>query len=227
MPDVVEGPSYAPLSCGKATYLVVLLHGRGADGDDMIDIALNWQPIIPKAEFLAAHAPFPCENLARGRQWFNVEDRSPDKIFAGIRATAPLLDAFLDELLAKRRLDDSRLALVGFSQGAMMALHIGLRREKQIAGVVAFSGALHGVEALAAEVHSRPPVLLVHGEDDAVVPFSSLAQAKSALEGAGVPAKAVPRPGLGHFIDDEGVSLAGEFLSEILSRKKAEADQST
>lgn len=220
----LEGPSYAPLSCGKAVYLVVLLHGRGADGDDLIDLALNWQPILPKAEFLAAHAPFPCDPAPKGRQWFSVEDRESEKMLAGIRATAEILDPFLDALLAKRRLDESHLALVGFSQGAMMALHVGLRRKTAIGGIVAFSGALYGADALEAEIQSRPPVLLIHGDADPVVPVASLANAQAALEAAAVPVKSVIRPKLGHSIDDEGVNLAGEFLCNVLKPKKAEAD---
>ncbi len=224
MPIDLEGPSYAPLSCGKAVYLVVLLHGRGANGDDLIDLALNWQPILPKAEFLAAHAPFPCDPAPKGRQWFSVEDRAPEKILAGIRAAAEILDPFLDQLLAKRRLDDSHLALVGFSQGAMMALHVGLRRKKQIGAIVGFSGALHGAEALGAEIQSRPPVLLIHGEADAVVPFASHESARTALEASAVPVTSIARPKLGHTIDDEGVTLAGEFLCNALKPKKAEAE---
>lgn len=221
----LKGPSYAPLSCGKAVYLVVLLHGRGADGDDLIDLALNWQPILPKAEFLAAHAPFPCDQAPQGRRWFSVEDPAPEKILAGIRTAAEMLDSFLDDLLAKRRLDDSHLALVGFSQGAIMALHVGLRRQKPIGAVVAFSGVLHSADVLEAEIRSRPPVLLIHGDADPVTPVASLAKARATLEAAAVPVTSVARPKLGHSIDDEGVKLAGDFLCGVLSRKKANPDQ--
>ena len=136
----LEGPSLAALSCGKAVWLVVILHGVGADGNDVIDLALNWQPIIPKAEFVALHAPFPFDQAPTGKQWFSIADRSPDKVRDGIREAAAILDPCLDELLAKRRLDDSHLALVGFSQGAMMALHVGMRRKKKIAGRRGFLG---------------------------------------------------------------------------------------
>jgi phospholipase/carboxylesterase len=220
----LEGPSLAALSCGKAARLVVLLHGVGADGNDLIDLALNWQPIIPKAEFMALHAPFPFDQAPTGKQWFSIADRSPDKILQGLRAAASILDSCLDELLAKRRLDDSHLALVGFSQGAMMALHVGLRRKKKICGLVAFSGALVAPEILGAEIASKPPVLLVHGEADEVVPFAAMAEAKAALTAAEVPVKALRRRGLGHVIDDDGVIAAGDFLTAHLVAKKAEAD---
>ncbi len=220
----LEGPSLAALSCGKAAWLVVLLHGVGADGNDLIDLALNWQPIIPKAEFVALHAPFPFDQAPTGRQWFSIADRSPERLLDGIRTAAAILDPCLDELLAKRRLDASHLALVGFSQGAMMALHVGLRRKTRIAGIVAFSGALIGSETLAREATSRPPVLLVHGEADDVVPFAAMAEAKAALAGAEVPVKALRRPGLGHAIDDDGVIAAGDFLTHRLVVEKAAAD---
>jgi phospholipase/carboxylesterase len=220
----LEGPSLAALSCGKAVWLVVLLHGVGADGNDLIDLALNWQPIVPKAEFVALHAPFPFDQAPTGKQWFSIADRSPDTILAGIRTAASILDPCLDELLAKRRLDDSHLALVGFSQGAMMALHVGLRRKKKIAGIVAFSGALVAPETLGTEIASRPPVLLVHGEADAVVPFAAMTEAKDALKAAEVPVKALRRRGLGHAIDDDGVIAAGDFLVQNLAIKKVAAD---
>ena len=125
-------------------------------------------------------------------------------------------------LLAKRRLDASHLALVGFSQGAMMALHVGLRREKQIGGIVAFSGALREAEILRAEIRSRPPVLLVHGDADDVVPFAAMAEAKATLEALTVPVKSMARPGLGHSIDDAGVIAAGDFLRGVLTPKTAD-----
>jgi phospholipase/carboxylesterase len=220
----LEGPSLPALSCGKAVWLVVLLHGIGADGNDLVDLALNWQPIVPKAEFVALHAPFPFDQAPTGRQWFSVADRSPDKILAGIRAAAAILDPCLDEMLAKRRLDESHLALVGFSQGAAIALHVGLRRKRPIAGIVAFSGRLVAPELLSAEIKSRPPVLLVHGEADDVVPFEAFGRAKEALEAAEVPLETLRRPGLGHVIDDDGVIAAGDFLTKHLVAKKAAED---
>jgi phospholipase/carboxylesterase len=223
-PDL-EGPSLPALSCGKAAWLVVLLHGVGADGDDLIDLALNWQPIIPKAEFVALHAPFPFDQAPTGRQWFSIADRSPDKILDGIRTAASILDPCLDAMLGKRRLDESHLALVGFSQGAMTALHVGLRRKTAIAGIVAFSGALVAPERLGPEITARPPVLLVHGASDDVVPFAAMTAAKEALKAAEVPVKALRRPGLGHAIDDDGVIAAGDFLTaRLVVAKKASAD---
>jgi phospholipase/carboxylesterase len=223
MPLDLDGPSLAPLSCGKAVYLVVLLHGVGANGDDLIGLALNWQPIIPQAEFIALNAPFPCDFAPDRRQWFSVADRTPEKLLQGAREAASILDPTFDDLLAKRRLEPSHLALVGFSQGAMMALYVGLRREKQIGGIVAFSGALRGVDLLRTEIRSRPPILLIHGDADDVVPYAAMAEAKAALQALSVPVKSMTRAGLGHGIDDDGVIAAGDFLTSVLSRKSADA----
>ena len=216
MPITLEGPSLAPLSCGKAVYLVVLLHGMGSDGQGLIDIALNWQPTSPKAEFVAPHGPFACDG---GRQWFNTETQSLEAQLAATREAAAILDTYLDELLAARRLDDSHLALLGFSQGAALALHVGLRRQKPIAGIVAFSGSLPFPELVPEEMRIKPPVLLVHGEADPIVPFESMRTTKDALKALDVPVRALKRPGLGHAIDDDGVIAADDFLIKNLVPK--------
>lgn len=219
MVAIVEGPKIAALSCGKPAYLVVLLHGPGSDGQAVIDQALNWAPTMPKADFVAAEAPIP--SPGGGKQWFPTADFTAAAINDGLRTTAPLLDTFLDDMLAARRLPDSHLALVGFSQGAILALHVGVRRAKQMAAVVAFSGALFDEAALAAEIRSRPEVLMIHGEDDASVPYSAMLATKEQLKAAGVPAKSKKRPGLAHGFDDDGIVIAGDFLSAYVVHKPA------
>jgi phospholipase/carboxylesterase len=216
MPLMLDGPRLAPLAGGRATSLVVILHGVGANGSDIIHLARFWQRLLPQTEFIAPDAPFPCGYAPFGRQWFSLEDRSPEVLLAGLRDTAPVLASFLDGLLTGRGLDNSCLALAGFSQGAAMALYAGLCRQEQIAGIAAFSGALPPAPALAGDFCSKPPVLLVHGELDAVVPFRSLAVTKAILEHAGVPVKTVVRPGLGHEIDETGARQAADFLSAAL-----------
>ena len=213
----LDGPRFAPLSGGKALSLVVLLHGVAANGGDLLDLARAWRQFVPEAEFIAPNAPFPCDYAPEAWQWFSLQDRAPEKLLAGLREAIAMLDRFFDELLASRGLGESRLALAGFSQGAATALHAGLHRQKQIAGIVAFSGALPGAAQLMGEIASKPPVLLVHGEADTVVPFHAMANAKAGLEALGVKVRAVARPGLGHAIDGAGIALAGDFLREVLA----------
>jgi phospholipase/carboxylesterase len=212
----LTGSRHPPHAGGPPRQLVVLLHGVGADGSDLISLASYWAPLVPDAEFCAPDAPYPCDMAPFGRQWFSLQDRSPAAILAGVRATAPILDAFLDDALAERGLASSQLALVGFSQGTMMSLYVAPRRAAPVAGVVGYSGALVGADALARELRSRPPVLLVHGDADDVVPPSALPLAVSRLEAAGIAVESVLRPGLGHSIDETGLRRGIAFLRRVL-----------
>jgi phospholipase/carboxylesterase len=212
----LEGPRRPPRAGGKPKSLVVLLHGLGADGNDLISLASYWAPLLPETEFSSPNAPFPCDMAPIGYQWFSFQERTREAVLAGVRAAAPFLDAFLDEALEARGLDESRLALVGFSQGAMMSLHVGLRRAKPVAGIVGYSGRLIGEDVLADELRSKPPVLLMHGTADELVPFESLALAEKSLTVLGVPVTTVRRPGLGHGIDEIELAKGGEFLKRVL-----------
>ena len=214
----LDGPGFGPAAGGRARSLVVLLHGLGADGHDLIQLAPHWAELLPSTAFVSPHAPFPCDMAPYGRQWFSLQDRDPHRIRSGVAAAAPILDAFLDATLEAHRLDESALALVGFSQGTMMSLHVAPRRARAIAGVVGFSGALVGAEDLATELRSTPPVLLVHGDADQVVPFSAMAAAQSALSAAGVEVTTERRPGLPHSIDEVGLEKAAAFLARRLPR---------
>ncbi|HEX9534300.1 MAG TPA: prolyl oligopeptidase family serine peptidase [Stellaceae bacterium] len=213
----LSGPSRPPASGGKPRRLVILLHGLGADGNDLIGLAPYWARLLPEAEFLSPNAPFPCDMAPYGYQWFSSQDRSPEAVLGGVRAAAPILDAFIDEALEERGLDSRELALVGFSQGTMMSLFVGLRRAAPIAGIVGFSGRLLAPELLTSELRSRPPILLVHGTEDPLVPYSSLAAAESTLKAAGVPVETVTSVGIGHSIDDQGVRRGGQFLKNVLN----------
>ena len=213
----LSGPSCPPASGGKPRRLVILLHGLGADGSDLIGLAPYWARLLPRAEFLSPNAPFPCDMAPYGYQWFSSQDRSPEAVLGGVRAAAPILDAFIDEALEERGLGSSDLALVGFSQGTMMSLFVGLRRAEPVAGIVGFSGRLLAPELLASEVRSRPPILLIHGTEDPVVPHSSLAAAENELKAAGVPVETVSSVGIGHSIDDQGLRRGGQFLKNVLS----------
>jgi phospholipase/carboxylesterase len=216
----LTGPSRPPVSGAKPTRLVILLHGLGADGNDLIGLQQYWGPLVPEAEFVSPNAPYPCDMAAYGHQWFSVQDRSPSSVLAGVRAAAPSLDAYIDDEIGKRGLDDGDAALVGFSQGTMMALFLGLRRAKPLAGILGYSGRLIAPDLLAGELRSRPPVLLVHGTEDPMVPFASMADAEAALKRAGVPVETLACAGIEHSIDPEGLERGGRFLREVLSAPK-------
>ncbi|MGH7038939.1 MAG: alpha/beta hydrolase [Stellaceae bacterium] len=213
----LSGPSHGPAAGGKPRRLVLLLHGLGADGNDLIGLAPYWSKLLPEAEFLSPNAPFPCDFAPYGYQWYSVQDRSPEAQLAGVRAAAPILDGFIDEVLALRGLAARDLALVGFSQGTVMALFAGLRRAEPVAGIIGFSGRLVAPELLASEVRARPPVLLVHGTEDPMISYQEMAAAETALKTAGITVESLTCPGLGHAIDEQGLTRGGRFLQQALA----------
>jgi phospholipase/carboxylesterase len=207
----LDAVHWGPASKGEVRQLVVLCHGLGADGFDLIDLAPSWQHACPDALFASVHAPFQHDS-GIGRQWWSVADRSPPVVEAGVRTAAPYLHGFIDAELARLGLPAEAYAIMGFSQGAMMALFAGLRRKAAPRAVLAFSGALVAPDALAGELANRAPVLLVHGEADEAVPVSRSHDAEAALIEAGVPVEAHYIPRLGHGIDDTGISLGALAL---------------
>ena len=209
----LSGPSFGPAAGGKPRRLVILLHGYGSDGNDLLGLAPHWARQLPDTEFLSPHAPFPCEAAPFGRQWFGFEGRSESMLLAETQTAAGILDAFIDAELARRNLAEDGLALVGFSQGTMMALHVAPRRARAVAAVVGYSGMLIAPQLLAAEIKSTPPMLLVHGTADPVVAYTSLATAEAALGGVGIAVKTVTRPGLAHGIDEQGLAVGGNFIA--------------
>lgn len=210
----LSGPIRKPRSGGPAKQLVIVLHGWGADGPNLIDLADMFAEFLPDAYFVAPNAPFVCEVNPYGYQWFSLQDRHPAHMLDGTRKAAEILNAFIDEQLKALGLDNSKLALVGFSQGTMTGLHVAARRTPAMAAFVGFSGAMIGADTLSKEIGSRPPVCLIHGQEDDVVPFASMAHATGALKDHGVDVISHPRPFLGHSIDLEGIRIAGEFLKE-------------
>jgi len=217
----ITGPSFGPAAGGKPQRLVVLLHGFGADGNDLLGLAPYWARDLRETEFIAPHAPFPCEAAPFGRQWFGFEGRDEATILAETRTAAGMLDVFLDAELARRGLRDEQMALVGFSQGTMMALHVALRRAHTVAAVVGYSGRLIVAQDMAVEIKSRPRILLVHGTADPVVPYAGLAHAAQTLRSLGLAVTAESRPGLAHAIDEEGLKLGGQFLRAAFAPQAA------
>jgi phospholipase/carboxylesterase len=220
MAAVLDGPRLPPRS-GPARQLVVFLHGFGADGNDLIELGRVWQPLLPQAAFVSPHAPEPCAGAPTGRQWFALTFRDPNERWIGVNKAAPVLERFIDAELARHGLPPSAVALVGFSQGTMMALHVGLRRAVPPAAIVGYSGLLvlppdGNPDSFAAQIRSRPPVLLVHGDQDDLIPAQALFQAAQGLAALGVPAEWHLSAGVGHGIDPEGLRHGGEFLARAL-----------
>jgi phospholipase/carboxylesterase len=208
----------APKS-GDTRSAVVFLHGYGADGADLLGLADPLAPHLPDTLFLAPDAPEPCAGNPFGRQWFSIprlDGSSAATAAAGIAAATRDLHAFLDALGAETGLDAGRIALLGFSQGTMMALQVAPARVDALACVVGFSGRLLHPEALAS-ARSRPPVLLVHGDADPMVDFAEMRRAGDALVAAGFDTYAHVMRGTGHGIAPDGLSAALGFLREHLA----------
>jgi phospholipase/carboxylesterase len=225
--DALQGPTHGPASGKAPTAAVVLVHGYGASGDDLIGLAPFFAQAVPHAIFYSPNAPDPWEGgMGGGRQWYSLAGfdpeaikRDPLRMGETFRAmndrvvkASVRLDLFLDQIMASHAITPNRLALLGFSQGTIMSLHVGLRRPKEIGAILGFSGALSAADKLAAEIKSKPPVALVHGAADPVIPASATLESEKALKSAGVPCQSMIIPGLQHGIDNTGAQFGAQFL---------------
>ena len=204
---------------GTTRSLVVFLHGYGADGADLLGLADALAPHLPETRFVAPDAPERVAGAPSGRQWFAIprfDGSTEAQAASGLAAAATALNGFLDQQLAQDGLRPEALALLGFSQGAMMALHVAPRRAVAMAAVVAISGRLIRPELLADAAKVKPPVLIIHGDQDPVVPFAEMAKAGNALIAAGFETYGHVMKGTGHGIAPDGLSVALQFLHERL-----------
>ncbi|MCB8879413.1 prolyl oligopeptidase family serine peptidase [Acidisoma cellulosilytica] len=218
----LTGPTFGPAAGGAPRQLVVICHGLGANGDNLIPLAPALSAALPHALFVAPHAPDPCDLVSpedglHARQWFSLRDWSPAAMAAGVRSARPSLDRFLDETLAAHAIPDSDYALVGFSQGAMMSLFTGLRRSIPPRAILAYAGILLDPDKLADEIACRPPVLLVHGDADNVVSVEFSRMAADILKRQQVPFDLLIEPGLGHAIDAAGVAAGTQALAQAFA----------
>ncbi len=215
---IIDGPRIDPANGGKADSLVIFCHGYGADGNDLIGLAPYWQKMLPGTAFVSPNAPERCEMSPMGFQWFGITRLDPEEMYRGVTRAAPILNGFIDQELARHGLDESRLVLVGFSQGTMMSLQVGLRRAKSPAGIIGFSGALAGPEKLQGEVRVKPPILMIHGDEDEMLPVSRMHAAVEALVKAGLTVQSHVSRGVGHGIAPDGLQLGGQFIYDALKR---------
>jgi phospholipase/carboxylesterase len=214
----LDGPRLGPLSGRPATGLVVLLHGYGSNGDDMIQFAGQIQPSLPDVAFIAPHGHLTLGSSSR-RAWIDLTPPlDPQQIWRGAVAARPVLDRFLDVERDRLGIEDQRIVLVGFSQGTFMALHVGPRRERAVGAIVGYSGLLSGPEHLD-EITARPPVTLVHGDLDQVVSLKEMHAGAAALERAGVPVTTYVATGIGHSIDTRGMLVGIEAIQAAVSAR--------
>jgi phospholipase/carboxylesterase len=218
VPLPLDGPTQPPAAGGEPDSLVILLHGYGSNGDDLIGLAPYWAEFLPRTLFWSPHAPEPVPGYPGGRQWFPITAMDPHRLAQGARAAHGVLDEAITQAMARHGVTPARTALVGFSQGTMMALHAGLRRAAPLAGVLGYSGALVAPETLPAEMTAKPPILLVHGDQDDMVPIEAMFAALEGLSAAGHGAQFHVSPGLGHSIGPDGLAAGGAFLKGVLSR---------
>ena len=220
----LDGPRQPPRS-GKPQKLVILAHGYGSNGNDLIGLAPYFARALPDAVFVSPNAPEPVPGYQGGYQWFPLSRLDPQTTAAGVRGAAPALDRFIDAELKRYALPASACALVGFSQGTMMSLHVGLRRPEPLGAVIGFSGMLAAPDALGAEIKSRPPVLLLHGDSDEMLPPMLTERAAEVLRQHGVKTRMHIAQGVGHGIDQTGLSHAARFLLESFKLPMPESDK--
>lgn len=227
----LDGPRRAPSGGDPTKSIVLLLHGYGADGNDLIGLADYWQKDFPETLFLAPHAPERCELSPFGRQWFSLDKYDPDlqrrdpkagaQVFElmreGVEQARRNVDQFLQTELERCNLSMRDVGFVGFSQGTMVSLFTGLRENVAPAGILGYSGAMISASRLSQEITFRPPVCLVHGEQDDVVPFTAMGACETALKDAGIAVTSHSRPGLGHGIDEGGLDIGRHFLMSIFA----------
>jgi len=209
----LSGPMILPRG-GKATSMVIFLHGYGSNGDDLIGIGEEWAEALPNTVFLSPNAPEVCEQWAAGYQWFGIRaiDRASLERDKPAARVAPILNNYIKNSIQEFGIEDKKLFVVGFSQGAMMAMYAMPRRPQPCGGVIGYSGMLLEPEGLKAAGISKMPILAIHGRDDQVVPAHCLGEVEAGFKAAHFDVQTFLRPGLGHGIDGFGLAQGLEFI---------------
>lgn len=212
MTRTIDGPRLAPRGGAAPKKLVILLHGYGSNGDDLIGLAHHWAPHLPDVQWVSPNAPDPVPGAPNGYQWFPISNLDPKRIEEGAESAAPIIDEFITQEIERYGLSPADLVLTGFSQGCMLSLHTGLRREEEIAGILGFSGALPGGHKLKTEMCSKPPIRLIHGDQDPVLPLPFMLDAAQSIAAAGHGVDFHISAGIPHSIGQDGLELGLDFL---------------
>lgn len=213
----LSGPMLPPLSGEAPKQVVVLLHGYGSDGSDLIALATHWRDLLPDALFVSPNAPEGVPGNPHGYQWFALDLDRPDSRQTGLPLARPVVVEFLRALWAQTGLGAKDTILAGFSQGAMMALHVGISLEEPVMGIIAFSGAFVPPEGFADGNKARPPICLVHGDQDQVVDPQLSVEAAEMLRRAGYEVNFHLSPGIGHGISPDGLGFASAFIAGLVA----------
>jgi len=213
---ILETTSALPLSKNKPHQAVILCHGYGGDGKDINSLAINWQRFLPDAIFLSPNAPEVCAINPQGFQWFDLASDKEEIILEKSLIAEEKLNTFLDQVADNFQLESKKMALVGFSQGCMMSIQVGLKRKKQIGCLIGYSGKIINQKHLLDNINSKPKIFLMHGENDTIVPATHLLEAKEYLKKCGINVKTKMFKNCEHKIPVEGSSLGLDFLKKNL-----------
>ena len=213
---ILDVTTVLPLSNNKPSQAIVLCHGYGGDGKDISTLAINWQRFLPDTIFLCPNAPQVCSINSQGYQWFDLTSEKEEIILEKSLEAEKKLSTFLDQVFDNFQLETNKLSLVGFSQGCMMSLQVGLKKKQQINSVIGYSGKIINKKYLTNNINSKPKIFLMHGENDTIVPPTSLLEAKEYLKNHGINVKTKLFKNCEHTIPVEGVSLGLEFLKKNL-----------
>ena len=215
----LDGPALPPFAGGAPQKIVILCHGYGANGQDLAGLAIGWREPFPHTAFFSPNAPEPVPGMPGGYQWWGISSFSPQEREEGVAQAAPILDGFITETLDNAGLTEADLALVGFSQGTMMALHVGLSRPHKVAGILGYSGAIASADLLAPQITHKPPIQLVHGDMDQMIPPGAMDSAATFLRSEGLDVATHVSRGVGHGIAPDGIDIGTTFLQQVLQSK--------
>ena len=208
--------SILPISKNKPHHAIVLCHGYGGDGKDISSLAINWQRFLPDAIFLCPNAPEVCSINPQGYQWFDLNSEKEEAILEKSLVAEEKLNTFIDQVLDNLQLEPNNLALVGFSQGCMICVQVGIKKKEQINCLIGYSGKVINQKHLSDNINSKPKMFLMHGENDTIVSVTHLLEAKEYLKKQGINAKIKMFKKCEHRIPVEGSSLGLGFLKKNL-----------